>query len=356
MKTFIMLVVAGLAWLGLVKASDYLDIQPQLVTLARSGYVGMFSIFLMIELRKDLIGGTGKEIQQGMARAEFAWFLVPLISVAILAIFSRDFAMTPKVIATICVFYACQLCIFILRERCGQIRSAYWDIAPPIVLVGMLSNPYLLAITAFISGVVLVKVIADADSTGTSRTADALIVQLPSLCLAPVLLIAIRDIFDFGGMFSRANVEVYGLIVNGVGAAVWTALVMRAEHRLALTAHVLWIVGCAITLMLLLVNDVFIGSAGAILVAEIFRGTLWTGTTHLLRKVTRWHGFLINLLATSLPFFALWFGREMIEPRFIMFVFCAFHLAIPLMLFFDSIKRQHNGLFSRTRSQPPQCH
>lgn len=332
MRTFGWLIAAGIAWLGLLQVSAHFEFPPQLVTLARSGYIGTFSIFMLLELRREAAGTGARSRVIGLHPVDFAWYLVPLLSVVILAGISKDLSLTPLMLVTIGVFYVFMLCLFFLRESLGQMRSAGWELAPPAILAALLWSPYIVLIAAISVAASVAWLVRQDHVVGVRNTADALIMQLPSLCLAPVILIAVRDYLDFGGVLSRAQVETFGMIVNGVGAALWTAMVMRASHKLSQLAVALWLAGSALSAMLLLVSNALAVSALAILVIELFRGTLWLGTTHLLKRTSRWAGFTINLLATALPFTALWLGHSAIDARFLIWTYAAFHLAVPVAL------------------------
>lgn len=331
MRTFIWLVAAGLAWLGLLQLSALLGFPPQLVSLARSCYIGTFSIFMMLELRREET--DVHQFSSSLRVADIGWFLVPLSTVVVLAGFSRDLILTPKVIATIGVFYSCQLCLLFMREKLGKMRMAAWDLAPPLVLVVLIFSPEAVLITAIFCVIFLAALLWQGGSkTKSGGVADSLIMQLPSLCLAPALLIAIRDQVDFGANISRAHIETFGMIVNGLGAALWTALVMRASQHLSRWSSILWFAGSVSAGLSLLISHSLISSAVAILVAEMIRGALWLGMTQFLRTSTRWVGFSINLLGTALPFGALWVARLGFDVNHMMPVYAAFHIAVPLTL------------------------
>lgn len=343
MKTFAWLATAGVIWLALVQVSEHLGYPPQLVTLARSGYLGTFAIFMLLDLRREGSDAVPERGFQGVNLEEFFWFLVPLLSLGILVAFSIDLVITPTVFATATVFYVCQLGLLIARNGLGQMRAAGWDLVPPLLLATLLLSPSVVLVAATV-GVFFIAWALVRGAPAGRGAADSLIMQVPSLCLAPVLLIAIRDVFDFGGATSRANVETFGMIVNGVGAAIWTAVVMRVSNRLAKLAKVLWALGTTMALVLLLIPASVALFAVAIVIAEIFRGSLWIGTTHLLKSTSRWSGFGINLVATGLPFTCLWLVRSSVEPHAVMTIYAAFHTAVPLSLWAHSRWRESRSL------------
>lgn len=340
MKTFGWLIAAGLAWLGLLQLSALLGFPPQLVTLARSSYIGTFSIFMMLELRRDAPRGGTRSDTITLRFSECAWYFVPLISVGVLGIFSQDSILTSRTLATIGTFYVCQLYLFFLRESMGQMRSAWWDLAPPAILAVLLLSPYLVLGGGIIAGAGIGWLLFKGRGAGERGTADALIMQLPSLVLAPTILIAFRDHFDFGGTFSRAQVETFGMVVNGVGAALWTATVMRASHKLSQLSVALWLGASICSAMLFFLSSPIVVSLLAILVAELFRGSLWLGTTHMLQKTSRWSGFTVNLIGTILPLAALWLTRSASDARPVMWACALFYFVIPVMLLVESNKRR----------------
>jgi len=220
-----------------------------------------------------------------------------------------------------------------MRERLGQMRMAAWDLVPPAVLIVLIISPLVVLIAAMLCVTCLAVLLwRGGGETKSSGVADSLIMQLPSLCLAPALLIAIRDHVDFGANISRAHIETFGMIVNGVGAALWTALVMRASQHLSRWSNLLWLAGTVSAGFSLLISNALVSSAVAILVAEMLRGTLWLGMTQLLRTSTRWIGFCINFLGTALPFGALWFASSGFDVNHVMLVYAVFHVAVPFTL------------------------
>ena len=289
----------------------------------------------MMELRRDATTDDTQLQMHGLRVNDFAWFLAPLLSLALLITLSSDLVVTTETILTVGVFYACQLGIFLIRNELGQMRNAIWDLGGPIVLGAILLGPHVLAVAAiFATGTI--GWIAARGTLRTQGIADSLIMQLPSLCIAPVILILLRDVFDFRGAIPRADVETFGMIVNGTGAAAWTALVMRASSQLARLAVGLWIVGTLVALQLLFIPASAALSAVAIVGAEIFRGSLWLGVTHLLKNVSRWSGFKISLVATVLPLAAVMISHFAIGLKAFFAMYAAIHGLIPLTLWIYS--------------------
>jgi len=226
-KALLGLLVSGVLWLGLVQLAPNLGVPPQIVSLSRSGYIAIFSIYMMVELR-------GAQYSREHRPRHLYLYLLPLFSLFLLSLFSSDFKLTYSLLSLVGCFYLCAFSLINMRSEAGGIRSSYWDLfAPPILLVLML-NQYLLLAGWIFCLVYLVRLIRrPAAKVADDLHLDAIVVQLPSICIAPVVLIALRDVFSGGGMIDRAHVESFGLVVNGGGAAVWTAIVMRQTCRSA---------------------------------------------------------------------------------------------------------------------------
>ncbi|MBA4040204.1 MAG: hypothetical protein C0474_00065 [Sphingobium sp.] len=327
MKALFWLVLSGGLWLALVQIAGRLDVPPQIISLARSGYIGTFSIFMLLELRRGATATGG----QFRPKALYL-YLTPLLSLVILAVYSPDLKLTPYLISLMVVFYACQLMLLVVRSERGQIRSAIWDLLGPILLLLLALNLFGLIAAAIAAMGFAVIVLRRPAEPGDSRVeVDTVILQLPSICIAPVVLIALRDVFDARALIDRAQVETFGLIVNGVGGALWTATVMRQSDRLRLWSLVLWGASTLTALGVAALGVGLIGSALAIVVAEGFRGALWLGATHLLSRMMRWRGFTFNLIATALPLGALWVGTEFLPQRFLLLLYALFLLPVPLL-------------------------
>lgn len=345
MRTVGWLILAGLLWLGLVQTSVYFGYPPQLISLARSGYIGTFAIFMMMELRRTRDSAAVGWSRLGLHYSQVGWYLVPLISLFLLERFSTDLKLSLPQIAVMAVFYACQLVVLIIRDALGQMRKAAWDSLSPLFLFLLLVSPYLVpaAAAAAVGFFLWMLMRGGASAKGP---ADSLIMQIPSLCIAPVVLIALRDEFDLGGQIPRADIETFGMIVNGVGAAIWTAVVMRAADRLREFTVILWIAGLAAAFAIALLSEGILASAIGIVVAELFRGCLWTGTTHLLMKSARWAGFVINAAMTALPMIALLIARGFAGSHHLLLIYATFHALVPLAILLLARQGRGPGLIS----------
>ncbi|MDH4742994.1 hypothetical protein OMP43_03065 [Sphingomonas sp. CBMAI 2297] len=325
MRSVTLLIASGVLWLGLVQLSGRLGIPPQIISLLRSGYIGTFSIFLLLELRR------GDGLSALRPRGLYL-YLAPLLSLFILAFYSADLVLTPRLLALVAVFYACQFMLLYLRSAMGQIRSAVWDLVPPFILLVLCAGTFTLAVGAVATAGFLYWLLSrPIDGGDRSDAVDSVIMQLPSICIAPVVLIALRDIFDAQHAIPREHVESFGLIVNGVGAAVWTAIVMRASNILRPSALGLWVASTAAAALLPFFPVGIVASALAICVAEGFRGANWLGLTYLLSHLGRWRGFGVNLFATMLPLCALWIGTHHLPVQYLMLVYAVFLAPVPLL-------------------------
>jgi hypothetical protein len=323
-RSLFWLLMSGVLWLGLVQLAPQLGMPSQIVSLARSGYIAIFSIYMMVELR-------GASYSSRYRPAHLYLYLLPLVSLVLLSLFSSDFVLTGSLLTVVGCFYLGAFALINIRSESGHIRNAGWDLlAPPLLLLLML-HPALAAAGGLMSLIYLAALFRRPLEEGAGRAhLDSFVVQLPSICIAPVVLIALRDVFDGGGMIDRTHVESFGLVVNGVGAALWTATVMRGAFPLERISLWLWTIGLAGAALEAVLPTGIVTSASAILIAEVFRGSMWLGTTIALANLTRGKGLFANLIATVLPLVALWIGKDHLTPAATLLVYAAFVLPIPL--------------------------
>lgn len=324
LRSLFWLLISGALWLGLVQLAPHLGIPSQIISLARSGYIAIFSIYMMVELR-------GASYSSRHRPGHLYLYLLPLVSLVLLSLFSSDFVLTGSLLMVIGSFYLSAFALINVRSETGHIRNAGWDLLAPPVLLLLMLHP-LLTVAGGLAGLVyIVRLFGRPLEPDASHShLDSFVVQLPSICIAPVVLIALRDVFDGGGMIDRTHVESFGLVVNGVGAAVWTAMVMRGTFPLERAALWLWALGFVGAMIGAALPTGIITSAGAILVAEGFRGAMWLGTTAALANLTRGKGFLANLTATVLPLAALWISKGHLAPTTTLLVYAVFVLPVPL--------------------------
>lgn len=298
MSHFIFLLISGVAWLGVVALAPTLGLEPQWVSLLRGAYLGMFSIALIVELRQVSRPRTTSDTQ--------TWFyLIPILSVMFYNLFSSVGNVGWHLAAVIFCFFVAQMTALRIRQRFGQMRQGWWELAPPVLLLGaILVGPFLWP--AF---VVLLVLMLGADLVGHKQvnrsSLDAVIMQLPSFCLAPVVLVLARDALSMSQGVDRASLEVAGLIINGTGGALWTVLVMREQARLARLSLALWLGGAVGALVALTFQRLgvwpLVQTLGLLGVLELLRGAVWLLTTHFLSYMARWRGACVNLAATLLP-------------------------------------------------------
>ena len=324
MRSLFWLLVSGVLWLGLVQLAPHLYIPSQIISLARSGYIAIFSIYMMVELR-------GASYSSKYRPRHLSLYLLPLFSLILLSMFSSEFVLTRSLLSIIASFYLMAFAIINIRSELGQIRNSAWDLLAPPVLLILMAHPFLTVTGSVLSCAYIARLFRRPLNRDEGHAHfDSFIVQLPSICIAPVVLIALRDVFDGGGVIDRTHIESFGLIVNGVGAAVWTAAVMRATFSLERAALLLWVVSFTGAVIGAALPQGTITSAAAILVAEGFRGSMWLGTTVALANLNRGRGFTLNLIATILPLAALWIGKDHFMPAVTLLMYAGFVLPVPL--------------------------
>lgn len=334
MRTFAWLLFSGILWLLLIQWAQDLAVPPQLISLARSLYLGTFAVFMMVEVRRkpdQEMGGVSV-----LSVHNLVLYSVPAMSVLVLSWLSPSLLMTHRLWVVILGFYLLQLGILTLRSARSGMRSGIWDLLIPIVLLPLLLNDAVAVIAVILGAVLLIRHILETPELPPARgqqVSDALIMQLPSICIAPVALILLRDVLSTNSTLDRADMEMLGMIINGVGAALWSATVMRSQ-RLVSASVILWgsAIASAVALALVLDTSSATYVVGAMLISEALRGSLWLGLTWLLSDSRRWQGFIINGFSTALPLAALFAANTQILSQYVIFFYAAFHVLVPLSL------------------------
>lgn len=298
MSNFAYLLISGVAWLGVVTISPALGMEPQWVSLLRGAYLGMFSIALIVELRQ-----LNRAEPSGGTRTWF--YFIPILSVVFYNLLGSANTIHWSLAAIFCCFFVAQMAMLRIRERMGQMRQGLWELLPPVLLLGsIVAGPYLWPVSIILLGMMIASDLRQ-DTRVSPSSLDAVIMQLPSFCLAPVVLVLARDALGLSQDVSRASLEVMGLVINGAGGALWTAAAMRGGDRLARYSVVLWLLGAASAVVALMFHHfgvmTLIQTVVLLGTLELLRGALWLLTTHFLTYMTRWRGALVNLGATLLP-------------------------------------------------------
>ncbi len=346
MKSLFFLLVSGVFWLILVQLAPHFGVPSQIISLARSGYIAIFSIYMMVELR-------GAKYSSQHRPSHIYLYLLPLLSLALLSLYSSDLSLNASLLSMLGCFYISAFAIINFRSERGYIRNAGWDLLAPPILFFLIVNPLLTIIGGLISIIYLARLLSRPLNPDAGQShLDSFVVQLPSICIAPVVLIALRDVFDGGGLIDRSHIESFGLVVNGVGAAIWTAMVMRNTFPLDRAALALWILGFLGTMINFVLPVGILSSAGAILIAESFRGAVWLGTTIGLANLTRGKGFSANLIATVLPLSALWLSKGHFSASMTLFIYAAFVFPIPFAAWtLMRVRRKSTALLDNSACQ-----
>ncbi|AOF99762.1 putative membrane protein [Blastomonas sp. RAC04] len=305
MNSFFWFLVSGVTWLGVVWISPELHIAPQLVSLARSGYIGLFSVFLILELRGSGVEGGG---QVAFRQADLPWLFVPITSVFLLSAISDEFQITPTDIVAVLCFFCTSLLTLIFRVTRGTIKNVAWESLPPILFLIVIVLPiYAQIALAAVFLIVAIRGLGRADPAASSGpgVGDSLFSQLPSLCIAPAIIIGLRDYINFGDDIGRQYTEMFGLVVNGVGGAAWGAMVIRFGQKLDLFTYALWFAGVAMVLVSLAIPPEIVQALFLLAAFELLRGSQWLGITRLLLIHRGLAAFLINLVLTLVPVLAI---------------------------------------------------
>lgn len=308
MKTFFWFLVSGVVWLALIWFSASLDVPPQLISLAHSGYIGLFSVFLILEMKNATdasseAGGEKPKASYLIRLHDLPWLFVPLLSVVLLSVVSKDVVIALKEFWLVFGFFC--LCLLLLIFRIGRrnVRSISWEVIPPILfLVVIIAPDYLMAaVVAICLGSIFVMVSRSGGQSGATTATDSLFSQLPSLCIAPVVIIALRDHVDVRGVVERQYTEILGLVINGVGGALWGSIVIRKANLLTPLSLALWCGGAAVLFVAWMVDWSIASVAIGLVALELFRGCQWLGLTHLLLAHDKWVAFFLNLFLTICP-------------------------------------------------------
>lgn len=337
MNQFVFLLVSGVLWLGLVTLAPDLGFEPQWVSLFRAVYLGMFSIALITDLRS-----RGRSEDENRSPTPIWFNLVPVISVLVYATLGSTKEPGWRELAIFGSFFAMLLLILGIRERLQQMRAGKWELLPPLglglcILFGVYLFPFLIIACIWFYTRKSMK-----SGPVDPKSIDSIIMQLPSFCIAPVILILLRDTVYIPPGVSRSTVEVMGLVSNGVGAALWTAIVMRANLPLRRFAIGLWAAGGAGGLILPLVwpwiEPALLQVLGALFLLELLRGAGWILTTYFLTYMARWKGALMNLAMTLLPLLATMAIQFATSSRASVFIY-ALALSPPFLFLIGDVIR-----------------
>lgn len=340
MSHFVFLLISGVAWLGVVTIASALGLEPQWVSLLRGAYLGMFSIALIVELRR-----AGRI--EATADTQTWFYLIPILSVIFYNLLGSASTIDWPLAAVFCCFFVAQMVALRVRERLGQMRQGWWELAPPVLLLGAIAvGPFLWPVFIVLLVMMLGADLATQRKVNASSI-DAVIMQLPSFCLAPVVLVLARDALNVSQGVDRASLEVMGLIINGTGGALWTALAMRGQGRLARLSLALWLGGTVGALLTLAAAPLgawpLIQTVGLLGVLELLRGAVWLLTTHFLSYMTRWRGALVNLVATLLPLAGAMAMRSSRVDGAGVLIYAAFLVPLVLLLVFELRRRRDVG-------------
>lgn len=299
MSQFLFLLISGVLWLLVVLAAPHLGLDPQWVSLLRGAYLGMFSIALVVDLRR-----ADDRIAHDPTASWF--YLIPIVSLGLYNLFGAESGATWRQVAILGSFLVVLMMLVRLRELRGGMKTGWWELLPPpLLMLALFFAPYAWPIFVILIILLLAQDLRKLRDV-KSASFDAVIMQLPSFCLAPVVLVLARDGVTLSPDVSRSTVEVMGLVINGIGGALWTALVMRGRERLAALSVVMWgagLIGALVATVSGMVTPVPIFQIVVLLgVFEALRGSLWLLTTHFLTYMPRWRAAAVNLAATLLPF------------------------------------------------------
>jgi len=313
---FFWFLVSGVTWLGVVWISPQLDVAPQLVSLGHSGYIGIFSVFLILELR-----GPGDERSGNVAfrKIDLPWLFVPITSVFLLGLVSDEFRITYANVVAVLSFFCVSLVSLVFRVNTGAVRKVAWEVLPPFMLLVVLMLPIYAQIglaAVSLSAALMMLSRPDPAASSGPGVGDALLSQLPSLCIAPAIIIALRDYIDFGDGVGRQYTEMFGLVVNGVGAAAWNAMVIRFGPKLDLFTYALWLSGTVFALLSLAIGLPLLQALVLLGAFELLRGSQWLGITRLLLIHRGLAAFMLNLILTLTPILVIVAGERWLPKSY----------------------------------------
>jgi hypothetical protein len=188
----------------------------------------------------------------------------------------------------------------LLYKRYAQagIKDTKWELVPPLLALVALSSTFISVAAMALSVAFLLNEMRS--STGEpSNTRDSLVAQLPSIALAPAVMIALRDNLDTGARIDRADLEAAALVISGLGASTWTALVLRAQGRLMAISHCLLAASVLFAATLTTVSESHWLPLGALMAIELARGSSWLAVTSVITNARASRGAAFNLIATG---------------------------------------------------------
>ena len=225
---FFQLCAGGLWLLLLVFAGSNHIVPPEFISVSRGVYFALLSIFLIATLKSGLSEVNPPHIRRSLVRLDplLALSLVPsLVYLSMQPYFSTRVAI---IYLSICLL----LFLFLsFRNALGANLKSFYDFFPPLLILICLMESINVAI--FFVAVAVIFFGIREGRVALSKNPDArqqLLAQMP-LYISPVFLVYMRDFLEgsmsaMGSEVDRVTLEALGMIINGCGAAVATAMVM----------------------------------------------------------------------------------------------------------------------------------
>lgn len=291
MKNIFYQFVAGFLWLILIYYSSDLSIQPQHITVLRTSFLSVFSVFLI----------TAISLRIEQKEQSYLIFLCLIPSYIYLYInkshFIEYFFFTK--------FFFVILLFLLYRNSKGHTKSGLWDVLFPILIPFLVYFEFLLTLISCFSIFLIIK---NYNFTFDKvESFNSFIKTSPLILISPLLPIFYRDNLSIEFIeISRANLEIIGMILSGMVAAIGNGLTMSYENLLHKISLTMCFIGTLFFVIAFTHNTIII----YLFLYEYVRIIMWIALTHFYKNNAVLSSFLAGTLTSITPIVLYVYGMQ----------------------------------------------
>lgn len=297
---------AGSLWLLLlVFVSKDQIVPPEFISVSRGLYFALLSIFLITTLKRGVSEVNPSHIRRSHVRLD------PLLALSLVPSLVY-LSMQPYFSIRIFIIYSslCMLLFLFLsfRNALGANLKSFYDLFPPLLVLICLMQSINVAIIFVFVAVIFFGI--RGGGVSLSKNLDArqqLLAQIP-LYISPVFLVYMRDVLEgsmgaMGSEVDRVTLEALGMIINGCGAAIATAIVMSKIGYAQIFSGFLAFFAVALTVFIQFISDslnatIFI--IFTLIAIESIRVSVWLLQSAIVSReaLSVLASFLVNLVGS----------------------------------------------------------
>lgn len=273
---------AGLLWLFLLFFSENLGIQSQYITLLRTTFLCLFSVFLITAISSNI------------KQEKHSYLLLLCLIPSFFYLYLAKAQYTEFLFFT--KFFFIVLLFLLFRESKGHTKSAYWDMSFPAIAAFLIYFEIILTILFFVSIFLIYRNYRF--SFDSVESSNSLIKMLPLILISPLLPILYRDDISFDIIeISRANLEIIGMILSGGVAAFCNGLTMSYEKLLNKISLLMAFFG-----ILFFIIAFYMASIAIYLILyEYVRAIMWIALTHFYKSNGAITSFFAGTVTALIP-------------------------------------------------------